>query len=475
MSATTLIEFDDVTEHTFDSTKLTLLDDKGQLKSQVSANEILFSNFDGTGLDPLISKRGNKTLVFGGVANTGQISGGVLDFPNQDRSIASYQNITDIVDDFAFRAKLISNISTTVFERNAVRLISNVDSSQIRFFISNQGGGVSRMNREIINSSGATVSNLVLATKTMSPGTTWNIAFSNDDDGNTLTFVDGVLLSTVASPPFDFTDCELRFGDNQGANNTAWCDYDNVQLFDAHEITANYAFPFPEPTTYVLTEQTLLTQIPFLLDEVLDFSIINEILADTQLKHYLLINLNPFYHDGSNWVESNGTLAQSNTPAEILANISTLPIVKGVGAYLQVASIFKSDLGYDTAVIESISLKYKFAFKPSDLSLTLVYGTIVDNSGMPVEGATVRVNSDDKFFDNAFVGPTAKAVTNSQGKFSLTVVETETSGTTVDFTVEYKQQVFANGVEFTENVVFEYNNRVIPNFPTAEFSSLVTP
>ena len=55
MSVTTIIEFDDVTEHTFDATNITLLNDKGQLKSLVDANEILFSNFDGNVL-PFLDK-----------------------------------------------------------------------------------------------------------------------------------------------------------------------------------------------------------------------------------------------------------------------------------------------------------------------------------------------------------------------------------------------------------------------------------
>ena len=92
MSVLSLIEFDDVTEHSFDNTKMELLNDKGQLKSQVSANEILFSNFEGNVLPvlPEVSKRGDKTLVFSGTNNTGEIIGGVLNFPNNDASIGTY-------------------------------------------------------------------------------------------------------------------------------------------------------------------------------------------------------------------------------------------------------------------------------------------------------------------------------------------------------------------------------------------------
>ena len=88
MSATTLIEFDDPTEHTFDAVKMELANDKGRLKSLVSANEILFSNFDTNG--DLVSKRGGKNIIFEGTDNTGQVANGLLSFPNQDNSIATY-------------------------------------------------------------------------------------------------------------------------------------------------------------------------------------------------------------------------------------------------------------------------------------------------------------------------------------------------------------------------------------------------
>ena len=94
---------------------------------------------------------------------------------------------------------------------------------------------------------------------------------------------------------------------------------------------------------------------------------------------------------------------------------------------------------------------------------------------MPVEGAIVRVQSSDKFFNDAFVGPSAKAVTNAEGKYSLSVVETETSETTVDFTVEYTEKIIEDGEEIDSPVIFEFNNRVIPNLPTKKLADLQVP
>jgi len=251
MSVTTLIEFDDASEHTFDSALLILTGDRGLLKSLVSSNEVLFSNFD-TNSD-VVSKRGAKTIVFGGTANTGEVLGGVLNFPNQDGSKATYSNIVDIVDDFAFRCKVNSNVTTVSGDRDLVVLDSNNDQSRIRFLMVNAGGGLTRISREIRDSSGSITANTVLTTEDLSTDPNFEIAFSNDDNGNTLTFFNGVIVSTIASPSFDFTDSDIVFGDTFVATS----DYDDFQLFKSDEITAAFAFPFPEPTTFSIAEKIM--------------------------------------------------------------------------------------------------------------------------------------------------------------------------------------------------------------------------
>ena len=471
MSATTLIEFDDLSEHTFDATKLALVNDKGQEKTQFLSSEILFSNFDGNTLPtlPEVSKRGVKTLVFGGVDNTGQVLGGVLNFPNQDLSNASYKNIVDVVDDFSFKVKVNMSVATVVSDRDIINMLSNIDNSKIRFYLMNDGSGITRIKREIIDSAGAITSDVVLTLADFAINPDFEISFSNDDNGNTLTYVNGVLFSTIASPAFDFTDFDFIFNDGT----KAVADFDDAQLWKAVVPLAIGAIS-PEDTTFDLLENTMLTVIPFLLDEVTAFSVINEIPSDTQLKHFLVLNLNQIYHDGADWVESNGTLAQANTAAEISAKLDTLPIVKGLGKMLQIGHVFKSDLGYATALIESLTIKYKFQFKPDDVKTNIIFGTVLDNSKNPVEGATVRVDSDDKFYSGAFIGPTSKAISNAQGKYTIGIVETISTNSTVDICIEYSQLKLKKGVEFTETVVFEYKNRVIPDLPTTRLSDLVT-
>lgn len=472
MSVTSLIEFDDASEHFYDTSKLELLDDKGKLLFLPIASEILFSNFDGNVLPtlPTVSKRGNKTLVFSGTNNTGEVSDNILKFPNQDRSRAAYENITDIVGDFAFRAKAILNVNPTT-PREILRLISNVDASAVTFIAANQGAGVTRITRTLYNSAGALVSSVVCGTLTVNPGVSFvNLAFSCDADGVTRTFYNGAQVSSAATPPLNFTDCELRFNNND----QAVAHFDNVQLFNSNAITATFANPFPEATDYSLGEQVMLTKIPFPLDEITLLEIVSPEIAGTSLKHFMCFDNKPYWNDpaDSTWKISNVTLAESNTLEEIQANLATLPLTKGVASVFEIGHIFESATGYATPEIESVSVKYKHEFKSDEVNTCLVSGVVKDNASCPVEGATVRVNSTDKFYNNNFIGPAAKAVTDEQGKWSMSIPETETANSTVDFAVEYKQLAFANGAEFIENVVFPYKNKIIPNLPSAKFAEL---
>ena len=137
--------------------------------------------------------------------------------------------------------------------------------------------------------------------------------------------------------------------------------------------------------------------------------------------------------------------------------------------------VFKSDIGYATPLIESLTIKYKFQFKSDNVKLNIIFGTVFDNAGVPVQGATIRVSSDDIFYDGAFKGPTAKAITNAQGKYTLSIIETVSTNSTVDICVEYTQKKLKKGIEFDEAIVFEYKNRIIPDLPTTKLSDLVTP
>lgn len=469
MSVTSTIEYDDVSEHTFDSSVLELSDDKAKLKSQVLGSEVMFANYDTD--DELTSKRGSKEVTLGGVANTGAVLGGLLQFPNEDRSIATY-SFTELTGDFAFRFKVLSNIASTAVNRNFARLTSSVDSSQIVFYITNQGAGVSRIWATITSSSGATSYNNFFGSRTFATTPNFNIALNYDADGNLRIFLDGVSVVTISAPTFDFSTCTLVLGSNQSATDTAFCDFDNVQVWSASVFTSSgFSYPVAEATTYVTTEQVMRTDIPLLVDQFISFSLVAEVLSGAQLKHFITLDGDDYVHNGSDWVLMDLTSAlldQANTVAEISANLSTIPVVSGIGKTVQIGHVFKSDAGYVTPEIESLVLKYSYTFKAGDLSPCVITGVVTDGKSEAVEGAKVWVITDNVFVNNTFLGPNAYVETNPMGKFSISVP----SGITVTFIYEFVEQTPGGENPSSEYKTYQHPNKVIPALPTAEISTL---
>lgn len=469
MSSIVKNEFNDTLEHLYDPTKLEIINGEVKLKSQALAGEILFANYDADGIDS--SKRGGKTIIFEGVNNTGEVKDGVLKFATEDRSIGSYKNITDIVADFGFRARVESNILTTVQEREIVRLVSNIDSSQIRFYLQNQGAGISRVKREITNSAGAVVSDLIIATADLSVMPNYNIAFSNEGNIENRTYFNGVLVSTVTFTNFDFTDCDLIFGDDTSGVRTATSNYDNVQLWSSDAIQSDFDFPFPEATTYSLLEQEILTTVPYLMDQLIDFEVSIEQLNGSLIKSYFLRNVSRYWFNtvSSLWEVQSPILPkinQSNTQEEIKANASSFPLTKNIGAYIQVFNVMKSSPdGYTTPILDFFLLEFIFRFKLADIRLCTVYGGVFDNNGRPMSGVKIEVNSKDYFYNNSFIAGKGETLTNSDGLWSLTVVETTSDATSVDFKFTY--------TEDQKLVPKTFKRRIIPIESSKRFVDLL--
>ncbi len=466
---TTIIEFTDPAQHTFDSNTVELSGGSTRLKSQVDSSEIFFANYDTDAFD--VSKRGDKTVVFGGVNDTGQVVNGVLEF-NLDRSIATYANITEIVADWAKYFKLISNITTIVSDSNIFRINSNTTSASVRVYFQNQGGGITRLKREITNDAGGVDFDDIIDTKTLSIGTEWEVAISNDDDGNIKVYVDGVLISTVASPgAFTFTDCDIIFGEDDPGK-TAVADIDNAQLFSSDFFTSAPAFPRPEPTTYVKTAEQIETPIAIAMDSWDEFSDIISVLNGSEVRHLIERNSIKYRINtvSSVWevVDLGGDLfAQSNTSTEIDDNVATFPFTTGIGVGIGLLSFLKSSTdGYTTPLLDQISLKYSAFFKGADVGVCAVVGKVVDMSGNPISGATVDADTQaDYLNEDCLVSRKGSTTTNSEGIWSLTLIETETVNLSVKFTFTY--------TEDGKNKTFKVRDKIIPdNQVTCDFADL---
>lgn len=479
MSQTNQIEFDTPSEHQYDSTKISILNGQAKLISLVSPSELLFFNFDDisnpshiAGAD-VAPKRGsvNLTLPDYNIANpnVGVINNNWLTFETATYSFGIINNLAKIASSSgnnpAFRTKIRVNAATYGTPWSLLTITNNENSAKIRIYLENQGGGVTRVRGELLDNTGASIYAGIIGTKTFSIDDIMDIGFSRNDAGGYYFMLDGVIVGDLtATIKFDTMNIEIG---GPYSNKTHW-DYDDLQFWNGDErINLSYDGISLESITYSINEEMIATTMPLLLDEIISFEAQQDVVTNTNVGYILMKNTDLYYFNttSSEWELSNGTLALSNTDQEINDNVTTFPVAKHVGAYIQVIQIIKSDTGYHTPTIEGYTFKYTFEFQLASVSTCSVYGEVRDNSGVPVVGAVVEFDSTNKIYNNAMIFPKAKTLTNALGKWSLRLVETETQNASGTFIITYDN-------DGDEEQQF-YKNKIIPNFPTKKFEDLL--
>lgn len=467
MAVTILREFDTASQHTYSASELELLSGQAVVKSAVVSTEVMYANYSEAGR--LNSTRGSKDIVFSGTANTGEVAGGVLNFPNADASIGTYSNITEVVDDFSYSVLVRMNQGTVTSDRTVLEIVSNIDSGKHVWIVSNAGGSNSTIKFRGYNAAGALTHDLALTTVDLSANPTFEIGLWNDNSGNMKCLLGGVPQASPASLDSVFTDFNIILGNTV----KVVCDYDNLRVWNA-VIALDTSSPQGEALTYGQLENIMMTPIPGTVDSIVSLIIAELINSGAELKHFISIDSKYFYWDGSAWSTSVGSLATANSSTDFVANISTVSLVANVGANVSIGHVFKSTDGYTTPYLEYFSILVGQTSTTTALTLCTVSGVVKDLNGVPVSGAVIRVNSTDRHEGNTFLGPSAKTTSDAKGEFEMTIPETATAGTTVDFDIEYQENVFNKGTDKQVWVVFPYNTKIIPNAASADFGTLAT-
>ena len=124
-------------------------------------------------------------------------------------------------------------------------------------------------------------------------------------------------------------------------------------------------------------------------EEMFTFIAVDELPANTDVRYILSVSGTKTYWDGAAWVPSNDTLAQSNTAAEVAANIATI-----IDARKQVGFDVKLSTtdGLLSPSLDSVTITYDQALADPDSLPRLVdiNGYIYDNDG-PVSGLKIQV------------------------------------------------------------------------------------
>jgi len=213
---------------------------------------------------------------------------------------------------------------------------------------------------------------------------------------------------------------------------------------------------------YNISNPSLTVKSYTKMDGIDGFAEIATKTSGVELKYILVQNGIQKWWNGASWVTSDGTYAQSNTAAEIEANKATA-ITFGLALKLKV---FLHSDGQNNLQLESNEILYDFFFTSQEPDECLVYGRVIDHDGIAVEGAKVSIKRTDPIeHGQSIILMNASTLTDSEGKFEITAVETETINQYVFIQIEY-----TNG---DETKIITYENVIIPNLPEIELTDLI--
>lgn len=189
--------------------------------------------------------------------------------------------------------------------------------------------------------------------------------------------------------------------------------------------------PFPSTVVRVSNEKGVILEV------ATDFEAIQSIPVGTEIRYTIEI-------DGVEWQGVGGTLSwivpttpsisNSSSLIELRLVIAATPLPTAENGSVVRVIVYMRSLNSDiTPELEEFRIIGKFPRR-----LCSVSGTIIDSNG-PIQGAVVRVRlNPDRFIDNDYsVGAQDEAITDADGIWSLLLFETETVGTTVDFSINY--------------------------------------
>jgi hypothetical protein len=293
---------------------------------------------------------------------------------------------------------------------------------------------------------------------TVPDATTVNAPCSRHDIDGSVIFVGG--QEGVVSP-FLEQDKTWRFSLQE-----EWDRPDIGFDFNTDEIEVEDGARLRDPTTVA---SSLIRYMPGVPAESLSGYVMTaDIPANTRVLHALELDGVAMYWDGSAWASSDLSESQmTDGDANIDDNLSTLTIATG-GQIVRPVLLLISDNDADTPDVKQVATTYDYAQIITDTPREcLVKGVVIDMLGDAVSGATVKAKAPFNGFFNSghFIhGVVAETTTGTDGKWSLSLVETETVQETLDFEISFVDRKIA--------VLSKFDNKTIPDQAEVEFSSL---
>lgn len=303
-----------------------------------------------------------------------------------------------------------------------ISLLYNNNSKELYAHVTNDAGGVLASLKGVWD---------------FAAGVTYEIELNqNYQTDSMVVFVDGIYkFHTVTSTVVrDFTDHFLVLGTFSSAR------YANHEIKDFEFFstllrpgtdTFNSEIPRTIEKGYAL-EGEICAYATILTDKLVSITptVVNTLATSTS--YILNVDGVDKYFNGTSWVDA--TTGQVNTLAEINANTVTLDLAQGV--VLIVKIILKGD-GYETPELDELLVEYSFYRSYVEGKTTLVYGQLKNADGSPMANTKIKVTKSRhiKQGDALILNKPIEKMTNSEGTFALSLVETETVNQVVEIEI----------------------------------------
>ena len=179
---------------------------------------------------------------------------------------------------------------------------------------------------------------------------------------------------------------------------------------------------------YTTTPQNISPFVGLRSDQLFKFLTTQTINANTQIYFTLDVDGTQKYYDGSAWVDSDGTIAQSNTISVLTDTvIQDLDIQLGANI-IPIVKLVSTD-GKNTPEITNLSINYDFwAEPPTGTNKCYVYGYIENAQGVPAQSVkiTAQLNTSAKDVNGQILSVNVfETTTNINGYFELLLANTE--------------------------------------------------
>jgi len=198
--------------------------------------------------------------------------------------------------------------------------------------------------------------------------------------------------------------------------------YDNTKI----TVLGGLAYLFGVSPNFSTTNPLIKMFLPFSVSSLTSLSATTIVSGGDEIRFVLEVDGIKKYWNGSAWIQSDGSFAQSNTSAQVTANASLL-IPSSTISTINLNVLIHSADGTTTPNVSDVTLDFDAIIQTIDpVSQTTVFGYIKDASNQPLENVTVTatLNTDISNYKGSVISPLYKSVkTNNAGYWSLQLAD----------------------------------------------------